>query len=188
MSFEEKIKKFNSFYLWLLIAVGALSAAAVISAVYIKVYVGIIIGICAAVAYTAALNNELRLSLGLGYKRVEGGIALTLVEPKKDKNGGSSDRYLPSRLMWLDVVALARPEKECSADREAETLFIPSSVKRIEGGALSGMTSLRRIVFLGSPEEWCEIEKGEELCEYELSFGNGEDNYNLQGDKENEIS
>ena len=55
-SFEEKVKKFNSFYLWLIISVGALSAAAILVAVYFEVYVGIIIGICAAVSYTATLG------------------------------------------------------------------------------------------------------------------------------------
>ena len=187
-SFEEKVKKFNSFYLWLIISVGALSAAAILTAVYFEVYVGIIIGICAAVSYTATLGYELRTSLGFKYTRISGGIALSAVEPKRDAESSSAERHIPSRLMWLDVVALTPPEKNAPADTLAETVYIPVSVKKIEQGALSAMPSLCRIVYLGSYDEWCEIDTCEELSAYELVCTEGEDNYNLQEDDENEIS
>ena len=90
--------------------------------------------------------------------------------------------------MWLDVVALTPPEKNAPADTLAETVYIPVSVKKIEQGALSAMPSLCRIVYLGSYDEWCEIDTCEELSAYELVCTEGEDNYNLQEDDENEIS
>ena len=187
-SFEEKVKKFNSFYLWLIIAVCALSAAAILVAVYFEVYVGVIIGICTALAYAYTLGYELRSSLGFKYTRISGGIALSAVEPKRDAEGNSAERHIPSRLMWLDVVALTPPEKNASADTLAETVYIPASVKKIEKGALSAMPSLCRIVYLGSHEEWCEIDTEEELSAYELVCTDRADNYNLQEDNKNEIS
>ena len=182
--FEKKIEKFNKFYLWLLIGVGALLVAAILSAVYIKVSVGIILGICAAVAYTVALNSELRTSLGLKYRRVEGGIELTVVAPQKGPDGELTERHLPSRLMWLDVVAVGKPEKKDTPDTNAEVIFIPSSVAKIEGNALSEMSSLRRIVFYGSPEEWESINKGAELDMLEIVFENTDDGQKNQEVKE----
>ena len=100
-SFEEKVKKFNSFYLWLIIAVCALSAAAILVAVYFEVYVGIIIGICAAVSYNATLGYELRSSLGFKYTRISGGIALSAVEPKRDSEATLPKGIFPPVLCGL---------------------------------------------------------------------------------------
>lgn len=165
---EERVKKFNKFYLWLVIAVGALCVAAVLCAVYVRVFLGVIIGMCAVLAYVFVLSDELRRVFGVRYKRVEGGIALSVISAKNQAE--SEERYIPSRLMWLDVVALSAPEGRFVPDSVTDTLFIPATVKVIEKDALSGMTALCRVVYMGTAEEWQSVETGEELDGLQVAF------------------
>ena len=165
---DAKVKQFNKFYLWLVIAVGALCAAAVLCAVYVRVFVGIIIGICSALAYVFILSDELHRAFGVRYKRVDGGISLSVTAHKQPVD--TEERYLPSRLMWLDVVSLSAPEGKYVPDKVTDTLFIPATVKVIEKGALSGMTALCRVVYMGSAEEWQSVETGDELEGLQIAF------------------
>ncbi len=167
--FDTKVKQFNKFYLWLVIAVGALCAAAVLCAVYVRVFVGIVIGICAALAYVFLLSDELHRAFGVRYRRVEGGISLSVIAPKKPQD--TVERYLPARLMWLDVVSLSAPEGKYAPDTVTRTLFIPATVKVIEKGALSGMTALCQVVYMGLPEQWQTVETGDELEGLQIAFG-----------------
>ena len=160
--FDERVKKFNRSYLTIVIAAGAVMAAAVTVAVLWRVSVGLLLGICGAVAYMLLLSDMMKRELGLWYKRTEGGIACSVISSKKLE--GEKERALPERLMWLDVTALCAPEGKDTPDTCAETLYLPVSVKRIEADALSGMAALKRIVYGGSAEEWREV-----LCEADLS-------------------
>lgn len=181
--FEEKVKKFNRFYLCLVIAVASVSVAAIITAMYINIMAGVIIGICGVLAYLLLLSDEMKRSLGIWYRRIEGGLSVWVIEPKK-KDCVSSERYIPQKIMWLDVVSLSAPEGKDRPDTTATTLYIPPSVKRIEKDALSSMTSLVCIKYLGSSEEWAQV-----ICEAELDGINivCETHNEEQENNENEI-
>ena len=155
--FEQRMKKFNRFYLWLIIGLSVLSIAAIVTAVYYNAFVGILLGICVLLAYNFTLHDELRRSLGVRYRRVEGGISLTPIAQKSKKEADITEKALPSRLMWLDVVAISAPERSDVADIRTEILFIPSSVTAIDENAFENMWALRRIVYDGSSEAWQKI-------------------------------
>jgi len=158
---DGRIKKFNKNYLCLVICVGAVCAAAIVLAVYLHVMAGLAAAFAGVVGYTLILRDELKKRLGIAYRRVEGGIACALLKPcgkNKGEQTDSEERYLPSRLMWLDVTELCGREKKQIADSTVKVLHIPASVKKIEADAFVGMISLERIVYGGTEEEWAEAE------------------------------
>ncbi|MBQ8849583.1 MAG: hypothetical protein IJ011_04550 [Clostridia bacterium] len=183
--FEKKIQKFNKFYLWLVIAVGVVMVAAITVAVYVSVFAGVIVGIVGALVYLLLLSDEMKRSLGLWYRRIDGGISVSVISPKGKKAAKETERYIPERLMRLDVVAIDAPEGKDAPDALAEVLYIPRSVKRIEAGALSGMVSLSRIIYAGSAEEWAAVVCEDELEEIEVIC---ETQSEEQGNNEDEIS
>ncbi len=170
--FDESFKKFNKSYLTLVIIIGVIMAAAITLAILWRVMAGLLLGIGGAVAYTFLLSDMIKKGLGLWYKRVEGGIACSVISSKKLE--GEKERALPERLMWLDVTALCAPEGKDAPDTYAEILYLPVSVKRIEADALSGMAALKRIVYGGSAEEWQQVSCEADLSEIEIETRNAE--------------
>ena len=180
--FEQRMKKFNRFYLWLIIGLSALSVAAIVTAVYYNAFVGILLGICVLLAYNFTLRDELRRSLGVSYKRVEGGISLTPIAQKSKKEAEIIEKVLPSRLMWLDVVAISAPEKDAVTDTRTEIIFIPSSVTAVDENAFEQMSALRRIVYDGSSEAWQGIFGGVLSDAVELVFSNESNDEDIRKD------
>lgn len=156
--FERKLKKFNIFHLLLTVVGGAVLIAAIVTAICVKVTTGIIIGICVCVAYTLLLNGIIEGMFGVSYRRVSGGIALTVIRSKKDLD---TCRRLPCRLMGQNVVAIDGRGKQDKADTRVETLIIPATVRHIEENAFEGMTSLCHIVFEGDAHMWDGVTHGD---------------------------
>ncbi len=166
MSFEERVKKFNSFYLTLVISVGALSAAAILLAVFFKASVGLAVGICGVLLYVLLLSERMKKGLGLWYRRCEDGIACSVIESKKD--GDCGERHIPSRLMWLDVTELCPVCGKDRPDVQTEVLHLPCSVKRIDKDALLEMPCLKKIVYHGSAEQWTEVVCSGDMSKIEI--------------------
>ena len=165
---SEPVKKFNRFYICLIAAIGAVLVAALVLGVHVNLMLGLFVGIAGAVLYPLLLADEMKKSLGLWCRRIEGGIACSVISSKRLE--GRTEKEVPERLMWLDVVALCPPEKKDKADTRTEVLYLPRTLKKIEQGSLSGMTALRLITYGGTAAEWSQIELDEELPAIEIEF------------------
>ena len=184
-SFEERIKKFNRFYLWLVIAVFTLFGAAIVTAVYANVLLGVTIGICAASAYILLLSNELKRALGLSHSRVDGGLSVCATAPSVGSDIQRDERRIPDRLLWLDVVELSHPDEKIRPYTEVKTLFIPRSVMRIKESFFEAVPSLTAIRYLGSAEEWEAVSREGVPEGITVIFENQNEE---QGNNENEAS
>lgn len=177
--FSEKFKKFGKFYISLVIICIAICAIAVIVAVYLTVLGGLLLAMAAAVLYRWLLVEAMRTQLGVGYRRVSGGVACSLIKIatplyRKDPWELCEERYLPSRLIFLDVVEICESEIGGIADDFVSEIHIPSSVKRIDGRAFSGMHSIKKIYYAGTLEQWSDVECLADLSGIELVCADGE--------------
>lgn len=172
--FDKKLEGFNSFYLWLVIGDSAMMLAAIVSAIYISVLLGVFIGICACLAYVFFVSDELKKRFGLRHKRVDGGLALSVVSGRETDGDAISKIYIPARLMWLDVVKVVANEGQRKADPNAQVVYIPRSVRKIEKDALSVLPMLYRVVYEGTAEEWDMICKEDRLDRLEIIFSNSD--------------
>ncbi len=168
MEYKERLKKFNSFYLALVISVGAVIAAAIVLGVFVRVSAGLIVGICGVLVYLLLLSDEMKRGLGLWYKRVDGGIACSAIASKKLV--GCTERHIPERLMWLDVVELCPPMGKDRPDRQISVLYLPVSVKKIDKNAFSGMDALCLIAYGGSADDWKGVSCEADISGIEIEF------------------
>ena len=170
--FEKKLEHFNSFYLWLVIGVGTMMIAAIVSAIYISVLLGVFICICACLAYLFFLSDELKRRLGLKHKRVDGGLSLSVVSGKETHGDAIPEIHIPARLMWLDVVRLSSNAGQRGTAPDVQVVYLPRSVRKIEKDALSALPMLYRVVYEGTAEEWEKICKEDVLDRLEIIFSN----------------
>lgn len=155
----DKVAAFGKFYLFLVIICGVILCGAIALAVYVHVAVGIAVGVVAVVLYRCALDDTLKKTFGLAYKRVEGGIAVAPI--KKDRGECPQALYVPERLMWLDVVGLYGAEKK--AERGYAEIYLPATVKIIEEDCLASFDRLEAVYFNGERAAWEQIEGGSGL-------------------------
>ena len=184
-AFEEKIKKFNKFYFWLVIAVFALFGAAIATALYLNVLAGVTIAICAAAAYILLVADEVKRTFGLAYNRVDGGLSVCVALPRGKNDLAEEERRIPERLLWLDVVELSVVDEKKSSDSKVRTLYVPRSVKRIKASFFATTPSLTTIRYLGCEEEWAAVVCEAELNGIEIIFEMQNED---QGNNENEAS
>lgn len=156
---------FHKFYLIFIIACALVALLSILLAIYANVLGGIGVAIILAISYRVILSDELKRRLSLSYRRVDGGLALSV------KESGREDAYLPSRLMWLDVTELSREEKKPAAT--AVRLYLPRSLRHVDRDAFSGMDGLRELIYEGSEEEWSRVEVLADLTPYCLRFNGG---------------
>ena len=161
--FEGRISSFGVFYVGLVCVCIAMSIAAVVIAVYLSVFGGLLVAMLAAVFYRAFLVGRMKHQLGLSYRRVDGGIACSVIKIetplyRREQWELYEKRIIPSKLIFLDVVEVCESGVSGVADDFATTVRIPRSVKRIDAGAFSGMSALRTLVYDGTDAEWQEVE------------------------------
>ena len=157
--FKCRMKKFNEFYLHLVVGVGVLLAAAIWVGMKAHVIAGLAVAAVAVCAYALSLAEYMKKKLGLAYTRVQGGVSLTVVDTGSENNKWDvTERYIPSRIMWLDVVEIGGRNKKQKADTGVTAIHIPLSVKKIEKDAFESMTALDTIAYEGTEEEWKEID------------------------------
>lgn len=87
------------------------------------------------------------------YQVTDGEVTITKLDP-----GVSGTVIIPSSIEGKSVVALSNAAfSGCSL---VTSLRIPSSVKTIGNGALSGLTNIERIDYQGTIAQWCGVELG----------------------------
>lgn len=157
--FAATLASFERFYLWLVVAGGALCATAVVLAVLVRVSIGLALAIATALAYRYLLAWSLAKGLGLHAKNRRGRCTVSLIR-------GEEEAFLPERLLWLDVTCLSAAEKVSDGEK-VRVLTLPRTLRRIETGAMDTLVALERIEFCGTEEEWQAMEKPESLpaCE-----------------------
>ena len=175
-----RLKSFSESYLNLVVGVGLLLAVAIWLGVKVHVLAGMGLATVAVCIYAICVEDGLRKKLGVAYTRVTGGVSLTVVDPKCKTKWDKTQRQIPARVMWLDVVALGGRTKKQKADADVVTLYLPVSVKKIEKDALDGMISLRELVYDGTEEQWNEVEKLADLSSLEIKIQNANANANAE--------
>ena len=156
--FKCRLKSFGNLYLETIIGVGAILATAIFLGVKVNVMLGLCLAIVAVCVYAIVVEDGLRRKLGVAYSRVSGGVSLSVIDTKRNVKWDRESRYIPARVMWLDVVALGGRTGKQKADEQVKTVYIPTSVKKIEKNAFEGMTALEKIVYEGTEEQWSEVE------------------------------
>jgi hypothetical protein len=154
LSPEEKAsrewERFEKFYKQLLVGSGAVLLMGIVLAVLVSVVVGAAVFLSGCGIYLYFAKDELKRRMGLGYKRVLDGWAVTPASTK-----GREMLWIPPKLMGLPVTELFAPDGDETAVRE---LYLPTSVLRLEEGALEHLPNLEKIVYLGGEEEWKKVE------------------------------
>lgn len=145
VSFADALKGFRNFYIFLIVACALMAVIAILLAVYVHPLGGLAVALILCLCYRIFLPDELSRRLGLSYRRVSDGIALSVKTAKRE------EIELPSRLMGLDVTALEAPANTASA-ASVRLLRIPSSLLRIDPKAFSAMPVLEELVFDGDRE------------------------------------
>ena len=151
---RKKEKEFNRFYLTFVLICSGICVAGIIVSIFTYVFVAAIVFAVVYAAYKMILSVELKKRFGIAYRLAEDGLEVSVV---RDVKCGTDERavYLPKRIMWLDVVALAPAHG--NADANVTELYIPDSVKRISAEALCEMTALCTVRYGGSPVNWKEV-------------------------------
>ena len=161
--YAARLYKFDSFYLQLIVCCAAVCAAAIAVAILANVFVGILASIAIAVVYFYFSSDELRRDLGIRASLC--GSDLKLVS---FKTLTGSEAFIPARLMWRDLTEIGCGAFDSKANAEIELLHIPSTVTRIENGALRGCVSLKKLLF--ECESLSSLTIEEDLSSYEIEL------------------
>ena len=163
--FLSDLKWTDRSYLLLVVAAGALVAAAIALAVLWRVFFGLMLAIIIVLGYIALTGNILYSRLGFSYDSLPGALRI------KDVYGKNRDQvFLPRRLFWLDVSEIGDRAFCHSSSARITTVYLPSTLKTIGENVFEGCESLCRICFEGSEEEWESIEKKTSLEGIEILF------------------
>ncbi len=166
---EEYIKRiiaFRAYYAQLLCIAGAIEALAIALAVLYNVLVGLSLAILGAAIYFAFTSDEMYKKLGVGYRSIEGGIALTKC---RARYGGTL--FVPSKLIGLDVTEIEdRAFGVSEKDIELERIFLPATIKKIGENIFDGCDTLKELCFEGTKEEWERIESRTDTSVYTVTF------------------
>ena len=162
--YAERLYKFDSFYIQLIVCSAAVSAAAIAAAVLANVMIGILTAAALALIYAYFSADELRRDLGIRVRLC--GVDLRITSFKALTG---NEVFVPARLMWRDVTEIADGSFSCEANAEIEIIHIPSTITRIEKGAFDGCTSLKKICFESADVSRTEIDA--DISPYETEFG-----------------
>ena len=124
-----------------------------------SVLIGILVAIALALIYEFFSYDELRRTLGIRVKLC--GVDLRLVSFRSRTD---NEAFVPARLMWRDLTEISCGAFDNAEGAKIELLHIPSTVKRIEKGALTGCTALKEILF--ECDDISTIEIDEDLSAY----------------------
>ena len=159
-------KAFDKFYVYLVLACVSVFLLALYIAIGMNTKIGIAIGVAVMVLYAVLTSTVMKHILGVGYIPHGSEISVSV------KNGGISAKdgrkYIPRRMLWLDVTAISGGAK--TPDGKTEELYIFKGITRIEADAFEGMTSLKKISFEGTALEWSEIDCKADLDGIETVF------------------
>jgi len=139
---------FDGYYRRLLIRIGSVMLLAVALALLTPVVIGVAVAALGAVAYAYYTKNALSSRLGLTYRSIVGGLAITSIKPCCEQTV-----YVPATLMYTRVITL----KACALAKEGHTvelLYLPATLRTVEDGAWDGAISLRTVCFGGTAEQW----------------------------------
>lgn len=168
--FEQRMTKFASFYLYLIIMCGAFCAIAITVAVIWRVSVGILLAIIASLTYKLFLTDEMKKRLGYFSRRVSDGLALRAARKCTDEV-----IYVPEKLLWLDVTQIDERAFGDHMGGDAEEIVLPATLKRIGADAFVGCKALKTVRFRGDREQWNAIECLSDMSPYTVVFDNGEE-------------
>ena len=164
--FEAFKKAFDKFYLYLVLVCASMFLLGFCMAIWVNAKIGITIGVAAIILYAALTFAVMKHIFGVGYIPHGSEISVSV------KNGGISAKdgikYIPRRMLWLDVTAISGGAK--TPDGKTEELYIFKGITRIEADAFAGMTSLKKISFEGTELEWSEIDCKADLDGIETVF------------------
>ena len=160
-------KAFDSFYLWLVIFCVGIFLLSLYLAIGVDSRIGIAVGVCDALLYFVLTTSLMQRLLGVGYTP-HGAELSVCIKGGKTANCRDLKKYIPKRLLWSDVTAIAGGAKK--PDTVTEEIYIYKGLKRIASDAFVGMTGLCRITFEGMAEEWSEIDCEADLSEVEVVF------------------
>ena len=160
-----RMKKFQKYYIQLLMIVCAIIAVSVVIAVVYNLLLGVSIAIFAAILYNSWAVSEMYKEIGIKYKSITGGIKITACKQRYGEI-----MWIPASLIHFDVIEI---DDRAFAEKNNENLvkiFLPKTLKYIGENVFVSCDSLKEIFFEGNEEEWNQIEKKTDLSSYKIIF------------------
>lgn len=171
--YNKELKTANDFYLYTLIASGAVLLAGIIYAVAVRVLVGLLVAIAGILIYASLSSNILYRTLGLSYKTESGRLTVTDVYGKNRETV-----YIPCRLFLCHVTEIGNRAFAHKSSALIKNVYLPSTIEKIGENIFEGCAQIENIYFDGSREQWEKVEKLTCLDSYTVIFS--------EGDKEDE--
>ena len=160
-------KRFDRFYLCLVIFSVAVFLLSLYLAIGVNSKIGISIALADGAAYAVITSALMKWILGIGYTLCGGDIYIC-IKGGSSEIGSEGKKHIPKRLMGFETTAIVGGAK--TPDAQTEELYIYRGLERIEADAFKGMTSLQRIIFEGTEEEWSKIDCKAEIYGISLEF------------------
>lgn len=161
-----RMRRFDRFYLTLVICMGAVVALAIVVAVVANVLVGLCAAIAVAVLYSRFKKDALHRMLRLSCSAAVEGLCITSLFAD-----GDGVLYVPDRLMGLCVTALGDAPFAKGGNEAVTVLYLPDTLTAIGPNALTGLDALEKICFAGTPDAWERIEKPTDLSGLTVEYG-----------------
>lgn len=158
-----KKARFDSFYLQLVICCAVVAAAAIAVAVLARVSIGIAVAAVLVIIYVYFRNDELSRDLGLSCSAIEGGLRVSRLNARD-----ADTAYIPQRLMWQDVTVLGKDMLASGQNEQLIRLYLPATLKQLEGGAFDGAPALSEIYFEGTAEQLDALNASGELSSFSV--------------------
>ena len=165
--YVSRLKKFQSFYLALVILSALGLGAAITVAVMLDLFYGALIAFVTLLAYTSFTKSELNDKLGLYRHTDAGSLFITRVRIRY-----GNELYIPSRLLWYNVEGISdgaffSPTKKNATLR---AVYLPKSLKHIGKDVFASCDSLEEIFFEGTEDEWNKIVKESSFDGLKINF------------------
>ena len=166
--FPIRLSKFNSFYLLVVLASVVALGVGIFVAVTNDLLWGTVIFFAAIAIYVYFTSSELHDKLGIWYKTDAGKLFVTKCRAKY-----GDVFYIPRRLLWYDVEVICDEAFLSPANKNASlhSVFLPKTVKKIGKNVFASCSSLCKICFEGTEEEWNAVENETSLDGIEVIFG-----------------
>lgn len=144
-----RLKRFEDFYLTLVIICAALCVGGAVVAILLNLAIGILIAVTGAVLYALLSPRRAYSLLGLRPKNVRGGINVT----RADCENGDTV-FVPDRIMWADVTSIE--DGAFASEKNSEVLFIhlPATLEHIGKDVLGEHAERVTVFFEGSESDW----------------------------------
>ena len=151
---KKELKKANDFYLYTLIASGAVVLAGIIYAVAIRVFIGLLVAIAGILIYVWLSSNILYKTLGMSYKTESGRFTVTDIYGRNRESV-----YIPCRLFLCDVTEIGDRAFNHKSSALIKNVYLPSTLEKIGENIFEGCANIENIYFDGSSEQWDKVEK-----------------------------